>query len=98
MPRLLCVGNEPKLLETRCAVLESAGYDAQAVTLEEAEGLMRTSEFDLAIVSAWLADGEDDRILSAAGETPTLVLTELTLVDDLLAKVERMLVGASQEK
>ena len=96
--RLLCVGNEPKLLQTRCAVLESAGYDAQAVTLEEAKSLLRTSEFDLVIVSAWLSDGEKSNILAVAGETPTLVLTELTLADKLLAKVERMLQPSRQPR
>jgi DNA-binding response OmpR family regulator len=93
--RLLCVGKEPELLEIRCAVLESAGYDAQAVTLEEAESLLRMSEFDLVIVSAWLSEWERGRILAAAGETPALVLTELTLADKRLAKVERMLQPAT---
>jgi DNA-binding response OmpR family regulator len=91
MPRLLCVGNDPELLQTRCAVLNHAGYNTQAVVLEEAESLMRMSEFDLAVVSAWLSDEEKGRILSAAGETPILVLTGLTLAKDLLANVERML-------
>jgi hypothetical protein len=49
------------------------------------------SEFNLAIVSAWLREGEKSQILSAAGDIPTLVLTELTLADDLLARVERMI-------
>jgi hypothetical protein len=52
---------------------------------------MRMSEFDLAILSAWLSNEEQGRILSAAGDTPILVLTELTLAKDLLVKVERML-------
>ena len=34
MPRLLCVGNHRELLQTRCAVLNHAGYNAQAVMLE----------------------------------------------------------------
>jgi DNA-binding response OmpR family regulator len=96
--RLLCVGKEPELLELRCAVLKSAGYDAQAVTLEEAKSLLRMSEFDLVIISAWLEEWEKGQILEAAGKTPALVLTELALADKLLAKVELMLVGASQKK
>jgi hypothetical protein len=35
--------------------------------------------------------------LAAAGKTPALVLTELTLADTLLAEVEHVLVAASQE-
>jgi hypothetical protein len=45
-----------------------------------------------------LSEWERSRILSVVGETPTLVLTELTLADKLLAKVGLMLVGSSQEK
>jgi DNA-binding response OmpR family regulator len=89
--RLLCVGKEPELLETRCAVLSHFGYDAQSTTLPEAEVLLRTSKFDLVIVSAWLSEWERGRILLAAGETPTLVLTQLTVAKELLGKVERML-------
>jgi hypothetical protein len=95
--RLLCVGKDQELLQTRCAVLSRSGYDAQAVILGKAESLLRTSEFDLVVISAWLSEWEQDHILSAVGVTPTLVLTELTLADDLLAKVERRLVTAAQE-
>jgi hypothetical protein len=98
MQRLLCVGNEVDHLETRCAVLIRAGYDAEAAVLPEAETILRTREFDLVIVSAWLEEWETGQILTAAGSTPTLVLTEMTLADKLLAKVELVLVGASQGK
>jgi hypothetical protein len=89
--RLLCVGKEPELLELRCAVLNRSGYDAQSASLSEGEVLVRTREFDLVIVSAWLEEWERGRILAAAGSTPMLLLTELTLADDLLAEVGRML-------
>jgi|HubBroStandDraft_6_1064221.scaffolds.fasta_scaffold856379_2 hypothetical protein len=89
--RLLCVGKEQELLQTRCAVLSQSGHDGQSATLEEAEILLRTSKFDLVIVSAWLSEWERGRILAAAGKTPALVLTELTLAEDLLAQVERLL-------
>jgi DNA-binding response OmpR family regulator len=91
MPRLLCVGNGLDHLQTRCAVLGSAGYDAKSATPPEAETLLRTEHFDLVIVSAWLEERDRGRILAAAGKTPVLVLTELTLADDLLTKVDRML-------
>ncbi len=89
--RLLCVGKELELLQTHCAVLGHSGYDALAAVLAEAEILLRTSKFDLVIISAWLSEWEKGRILTAAGETPALLLTELTLADDLLAQVERLL-------
>jgi hypothetical protein len=90
--RLLCVGKEPELLHTRCAVLRHDGYEAQAATLPEVEVLLPTGEeFDLIIVSAQLSESERGRILSAAGETPTYVLYGLTLATELLAQVVRLL-------
>ena len=83
--RLLCVGKELELLQTRCAVLNQSGYDTLAATLTEAESILRTSTFALVIVSAWLSEWERSRILAAARETPALVLTEVTLAEDLLA-------------
>jgi hypothetical protein len=93
--RLLCVGKELELLQTRCAVLNQSGYDTLAATLTEAESILRTPTFDLVIVSAWLSEWERGRILAAAGETPALVLTEVTLAEDLLAQVERLLTSAT---
>jgi hypothetical protein len=65
--------------------------------MTEAETLLRAEEFDLVIVSAWLEEWEKGQILTAAGKTPALVLTELTLADKLLAEVGRLLVTASEE-
>ena len=89
--RLLCVGNEMDHLETRCAVLMHSGYHAEAAVVPEAQTILRTKEFDLVIISAWLGEWEKGQVLTAAGKTPALVLTELTFADKLLAEVERLL-------
>ena len=89
--RLLCVGTDLELMETRCAVLSKSGYDAQSATISDAEILLRREEFDLIIVSAWLSDSERYRVLAAAGSTPTYVMEGLTLASELLAEVERLL-------
>jgi DNA-binding response OmpR family regulator len=89
--RLLCAGKEPELLQSRCAVLRQAGYEAQAATVPEVEVLLRTEEFDIIVVSAQLSESDRGLILSAAGETPTYVLHGLTLASELLAQVERLL-------
>jgi len=94
--RLLCIRTEVDSLPTRCAVLNYRGYEAKSATVAEAEILLRTEEFDLLIVSAWLEEWERGRILAAAGRTPALLLTELTLAEKLLAQVERMLEPATQ--
>jgi hypothetical protein len=89
--RLLCVGKDPALLRTRCAVLRQSGYDAQSANVPEAEILLLTEKFDLIIVSAFLDEWEKGRILAAASTMPTLVLRRLTLAPELLSEVERML-------
>ncbi len=71
--RLLCVGKDPALLRTRCAVLSQSGYDAKPATVPEAQSLLRTEKFDLIIISALLDEWEKGRILTAAGTMPTLV-------------------------
>jgi hypothetical protein len=95
--RLLCTGNDPILLETRCSVLIQSGYDAQAATLTEAETLLHREQFDLVVVSAWLTEWERGRILAAAGKTPAYALPELTLADELLAQVERRLIACERD-
>jgi hypothetical protein len=94
--RLLCVGNERDHLQSRCDVLNFSGYDAKSATAAEAEILLSIEQFDLVIVSAFLSQAERDRVVSAAGETPTLVLDGVTFPPELLAQVERVLVGVSQ--
>jgi DNA-binding NtrC family response regulator len=89
--RVLCVGNGMDHLRTRCAVLGSAGYIAKSAEPEEAQTLLRSEEFDLVVVSAWLDEWDRATILSAAGKSPTLVLTELTFGGKLLAEVQRLL-------
>jgi DNA-binding response OmpR family regulator len=94
--RLLCTGNEADLLQSRCAVLRHAGYDAQAASLTEAEILLGTEKYDLVIISAGLSQWDRGRILSAAGKTPTYVLQGLTFAPELLAQAEQRLPPVSQ--
>jgi DNA-binding response OmpR family regulator len=95
--RLLCTGNEAHLLQTRCAVLRHAGYDARTATLPEAEILVCTGDYDLVIISAGLSEWDRGRILlAAAAKTPTYVLNGLTLAADLLAQVEQRLSPVNQ--
>ena len=89
--RLLCVGSDVDLLRTRCDVLETAGHIASSVSVREAGTLLRTHRFDLIIVSAWLEEEEKAGLFMSAAKTPTLVLTGLTLAQDLLGQVKEIL-------
>jgi DNA-binding response OmpR family regulator len=89
--RILCVGDESNLLIICCEVLTHAGYDSQTATIAEAEDILIDQAFDLIIVSAFLSEANQQRVLSAAGATPTLVLYGLTTAPELLAGVEARL-------
>lgn len=84
--QILCVGNDPNLLEIH-GVLERAGYPSLPASIEDAEVLLRTEKFELVILSTGLSDDENGRILYVAGDTPALVFPELTLPQDLLSEV-----------
>jgi CheY-like chemotaxis protein len=89
--RILCVGDEMKLLSVRCEVLKYSGYSAQAATVEGAAELIKKEDFDLIIVAAFLREADKRRVLSAAGDTPTLVLQGIVFAPKLLAAVEAKL-------
>jgi CheY-like chemotaxis protein len=86
--QILCVGNEMRLLSTRCEVLKYSGYSAQAAMVKDAADLINKEAFDLIIVSAFLSDADQQGVLSAAIGTPTLVLHGLAIARELLAAVE----------
>jgi CheY-like chemotaxis protein len=88
---ILCVGDEITLLRIRCEVLTQAGYSAQNATVEDAAELISKETFDLIIVSAFLSTLDQQRVMSAAGDTPTLVLQGLAVAPELLAAVEEKL-------
>jgi hypothetical protein len=96
--RLLCVGEELDSLQIRCAVLETVGYDAKSATLAEAEKLLRTEEFDLIIISAFLRPEEQDNVISAAPDTRSLVLDRVMLPPELLAEVQRLLLRSTRKR
>jgi CheY-like chemotaxis protein len=94
--RILCVGNEPDLLQLRCAVLGKAGYDSTTATIPEAEILLLTEQFDLVVLSSRLSKGERTRVLAVAGATKMLALDGVTFPAELLTGIERILRPMSQ--
>jgi hypothetical protein len=78
------------------ALFWGAPATLQNTTVLDAETLLQTDKFDQAVVSAWLDEREKEKILAAAGKTPVLQLTELTLAHKLLAQVESLLPTAAE--
>jgi DNA-binding response OmpR family regulator len=79
------------LLRIRCEVLRHAGYSSQTATVKDAAELISKEAFDLVIVSAFLSEADKRRVLSVAGDTPTLVLQGLAVAPELLAAIETKL-------
>ena len=89
--RILCVGNEMTLLRIRSQVLAHAGYSSQTATVKDAAEVVSKEAFDLVIVAAFLNEEDKRRVLSAAGDTRTLVLQGFTVPPELLAAIEAKL-------
>jgi hypothetical protein len=90
--RILSVGTDLDLLKTRQAVLASCGYDAVTATPENFDETLRSSRFDLVILSVMLSEQEkrDMQAKLPAGTRP-LVLERLMFPDELLRLVTEAL-------
>jgi CheY-like chemotaxis protein len=86
---------ENALLRIRCEVLEYPGYNAKSATVEDAANLINEEAFDLIILSAFSSEMDQQRVLSAAGDTPALVLQGVAIAPAFLAAVEAKLASAN---
>ena len=90
-PRILCVEPDPRLLDTRCAILMHKGYDVYPASLRLAEFLLASQTVDLIILSSRLSGEERRKIATVAGNTQIMVLEGLTMPSDLLSEVAKLL-------
>jgi DNA-binding response OmpR family regulator len=90
-PQILCVGNEPDLLDLRCAILDREGYASSAARLEEADVLLKSGKFDIVIVSARVNEHEKRRVVSLAQDTPLLFLDGVTFPRHLIKDVSDLI-------
>jgi hypothetical protein len=89
--KILCVELDVAVLETRCAVLRYAGYDAASASPQVAEMVLRSQEFDLILLSTMLSDSDLLRIISLADGAAVLVLDGLTMPSELIFLVTQRL-------
>jgi hypothetical protein len=97
--RILSIGTDVKLLETRHALLASRGYDPQIATPEDVEEKLQTGKFDLVILSVMLTE-EEKRCIQAKLPTGTRALLLETLVTpkELLRMVAEVLGSDAQAR
>jgi hypothetical protein len=84
--RILCVGPDFAVLESRCAVLKSSGHDAASSSPRLAEIMLRSQKFDLIVIST-LSDFDPNRIVNLADGADVLVLDAFTYPSELLSLV-----------
>jgi hypothetical protein len=86
--RILSVGTDQKLLQTRHALLASRGYDPLIATPEDVDEKLQAGKFDLVILSVMLTEEDKSRIQNKLPVgTRLLVLTTLVWPDQLLRMV-----------
>ena len=88
--RILCVEPDLAIVESRCAVLKYAGYDAASASPQVAETVLRGRGFDLIVLSG-MHDTDLQRIVNLADGADILVLEERTPPDLLLHLVAQRL-------
>jgi hypothetical protein len=89
-PRILCIGRDPLLLQSRCAVLSHNGYDAQAATVPGARRKLQDDTFDLVILSGRLSERKRESEIIPAG-TQTLEIQRFLLPSEMLEAVAERL-------
>jgi hypothetical protein len=89
--RILCLGRDVTLQETRCAVLIQSGYNAQAASIPEGYQQLRDG-FDLVVVSTRLLEQNGDEFLrTLPSETPILEIKAFLYPREMLAAVADLL-------
>jgi hypothetical protein len=87
---ILCVEPDLAIVESQCAVLKYAGYDAASASPQVAETVLRSRGFDLIVLSG-INDTDLQRIVNFSDNAEVLVLEEPTSPSQLLSLVEERL-------
>jgi hypothetical protein len=88
--KILCVEAHVAVLESRCGVLKTSGYDVASASPQLAEIVLRSQKFDL-IVASRLSDSDLHRIINLSDGAEVLVLEDLTIPSELLSLVAQRL-------
>lgn len=88
--KILCVEPDVPVLQSRCAVLKSSGYDVESASPKSAEIVLRGRKFDLLIISS--SSGVDlQRVINLSDGAEVLVLDGFTAPSQLLFLVTERL-------
>jgi hypothetical protein len=90
--RILCVGNDPELLSTRCAVLATNGYSAEWTTPAQAKRALDGRGFQLIILCMTLSAEEREWVRACTPHGPKLLAIEhMVMPADLLCVIGHLL-------
>jgi hypothetical protein len=94
--RILCVGNDPELLCTRCAVLSTVGYKTEWATPAETKQALDGHVFQLVILCMTLSAEEGEWIRAVVPHGPKfLEIEHLIMPVDLLCVIGHLLQRSS---
>ena len=93
--KILCVEADLALLESRCAVLKTSGYDVALASPKVAESVLRSQKFDL-VVASRLSGPALHGIANLSDGANVLVLKDLTIPSELLSLVAQRLNGVDR--
>jgi hypothetical protein len=88
--KILCVELDEGLLQSRCGILKSSGYDTASASPKIAEIVLRSQKFDLIVISR-LSDSDLHRIINFSDGADLLVLDGFTSPSELLSLVAQRL-------
>ncbi len=71
--KLLCIGHDTTLLQTRSAVLRIHGYAADGVLFNEFDGKLATADYDLIVLSKSITPEECAAIMALKPRSTKLI-------------------------
>ncbi len=88
--KILCVEHDAAVLESRCVVLKTSGYDSTSASPRMAAAALSSHKFDLLVLSS-LSDSEVNRLVNLADGASVLILKEFIMPAELLSLVAQRL-------
>src|ERR1700743_957969 len=86
--RVVCIGNDPQLLCSRCAVLATEGYHAQWTSPSKARQILHANGFNLVVLCSTLTEQETEWVRACIPHGPKiLAITHMILPSTLLCVV-----------
>ncbi len=89
--RILCIGQNPTLLASRCLILNNEGYDTEAANVDQGYHALQAGHFDVVIMSGAVAKKHGELVYDCPVHTRSLVIEGFLFPSQLLAALKQKL-------